>query len=285
MKNHTFVVPGMAEVEFSVTWAELNPDSPLNQSEAHVHPACEVYVNLSGDVAFAVEDRLYAVTRGSVIVTMPYEYHHCIYRSNAPHAHYWITFSARENEPFLKLFFNREKGINNRIDLDEATLAELCQVLEGLLDGSAEGLQQRIGMLRFFDLLTRGSRVEYTAEQSGLSPDVAAALAYMEQHLREDIPVEALAGAGGVSVNTLERHFKQAVGATPFAMLRTKRLFASMMYLKSGSSVTEAAMNSGFTDCSHYIQLFKKKFGMTPSRYQKTVQGSENGGKAHGQPG
>lgn len=275
MKHHAFVLPGMAEMAFSITKTELSADSPLNQNDAHVHQACEVYVNLSGDVAFAVEDRLYAISRGSVIITKPYEYHHCIYRSNIPHAHYWITFSARESEPFLNLFFDREKGINNRIDLDEAALQELCTVLDALLDTPGEGLRQRILTLRFFEVLSRGTPVEYAREMTGLPPEVAAALAYMEEHLGETMAIEDLAEAGGVSVNTLERHFRQAMGRTPFAMLRSKRLFASMMVLKSGCSVTEAAMQSGFGDSAYYIQLFKKKFGMTPARYKKMIKEEE----------
>ena len=55
-----------------------------------------------------------------------------------------------------------------------------------------------------------------------------------------------------------------------------KRLFASMMYLKSGSSVTEAALQNGFSDYSGYIQLFRKQFGMTPGQYKKKLIKSKN---------
>lgn len=268
MQQNIFTLPAMPEMRFSVTRTALDARSSLNQNEAHIHPECEVYINLSGNVAFAVEDRLYDVKRGSVIITMPYEYHHCIYRSNKLHEHYWITFSAEQDQDFLKLFFDREKGINNRIDLNEEQLSALCVALDGLGDG-ADGLDRRISILQFFRILMEGSRSGPAEKLDRLPGDVSVVMIYMDRNLTQELDIGALAQAGNVSINTLERHFKDSLGITPMVMLRNKRLFKSMMYLKSGSSVTEAAAKSGFSDYSNYIQLFRKQFGMTPGRYKK----------------
>lgn len=273
MKQESFTLPEMPAMEFAVTRTVLDAASPLNHNEAHIHDSWEVYVNLSGNVAFAVEDRLYAVSRGSVIVTMPYEYHHCIYRSDAPHAHYWITFSAGRNPEFLRPLFAREKGVDNRIDLDEEKLKELCGVLDGLTDNRTDELNRRILVLRFFRILMSGTHSGKAEELDKLPGDVSAALAYMDQHLREEFDIQTLAEACSVSVNTLERHFRESLGTSPFLMLKNKRLFTSMMYLRSGSSVTEAAMKSGFSDYSNYIQIFRKRFGITPGQYKKTYGG------------
>jgi len=42
-----------------------------------------------------------------------------------------------------------------------------------------------------------------------------------------------------------------------------------MEHLRNGASVAEAALKSGFSDYSNYIQLFKKQFGITPLCYRK----------------
>jgi hypothetical protein len=136
------VVPGMAPVTLSVSRVELDAASPLNQNEPHIHRACEIYVNLSGDVAFEVENRMYPISRGSVIITRPLEYHHCIYRSPKRHEHYWITFTAQQ-EDFLQIFFQREKGQDNLIQLTDDQLHRLCELLE-VLPKTAEPLQMRI---------------------------------------------------------------------------------------------------------------------------------------------
>ena len=271
MRQNSFTLPPMPEMTFSVTRVALDAASELNQNDDHIHKECEVYINLSGDVAFSVEDRLYAVSRGTVILTMPYEYHHCIYRSEKTHEHYWITFTAQREQEFLRLFFDREKGLGNRIDLNEQQLAEVCTILERLIDGVSNPLDRRILLLRFYRILQDGTGESYECNVSRLPEAVEKALQFMDEHLREELDIGMVAKSCNVSVNTLERKFKVSLGITPFEMLRRKRLFTSMMYLKSGSSVTEAAFRSGFADYSGYIQLFRKQFGMTPGQYKKLL--------------
>ena len=271
MRQNSFTLPPMPEMTFSVTRVALDAASELNQNDDHIHKECEVYINLSGDVAFSVEDRLYAVSRGTVILTMPYEYHHCIYRSDKLHDHYWITFSAPQEQEFLRMFFDREKGMGNRIDLSESQLAEVCKILEQLMDDHGDQLDRRILLLQFFLLLQSGTEQNGALSTTRLPEAVSAALQYMDRHLCADFNAADMAKCCNVSVNTLERKFKVSLGITPFEMLRRKRLFASMMYLKSGSSVTEAAFRSGFADYSGYIQLFRKQFGMTPGQYKKLL--------------
>jgi len=273
MKSRRFTVPEMCPVGFSVSHVDIDAESPLNQSESHIHKECEIYLNLSGDVSFEVENRIYPISRGSAIITRPYEYHHCIYRSNRRHEHYWITFSAEKNEDFLRMFFGREKGRDNLIRLDPAQLDELLAVLERLMDNESDPLQLRIDCLLLFRILHAGRRDGPVGYLEDLPRDVAEALRFMDRHLPEDVDIRAVAAAGNVSINTLERHFKAALGVTPSAMLRKKRLVASMEHLRSSESVTEAALRSGFPDYSNYIQLFRRQFGLTPLQYKKKFSG------------
>lgn len=272
MKSNRFSLPEVAPVDFSISYSAGN-DSPLmNHNETHVHKECEIYLNLSGDVSFEVENRIYPVSRGTVIITRPYEYHHCIFRSSAGHGHYWITFSAEQTEVFLKMFFDREKGKDNLILLDEEGTQKLCAVLDDLLKKEGDALKRRIDFLMIFHILSAGKRAAYTDTIEGLPEDVAKALLFMDEHLTEDLDVRAIAEACNVSVNTLERHFRETVACSPFTMLRNKRLIASRDLLRNGAAVSEAALKSGFSDYSNYIQLFRKRFGITPLQYKKQFE-------------
>lgn len=272
VKRKNYVIEEMSEVDFQISYVDIDAQSPYNTNESHIHKECEIYLNLSGDVVFEVENRIYPISRGSVIITRPYEYHHCIYRSNELHEHYWITFATGEEEAFLKLFFNREKGKDNLIILEEEELAEMTGTLQMLLKDEADSLIRRIHFLRIFHILRKGKREEAIGSMDGTPEAVTKALHYMDEHLTEDISIQCLAAAANVSANTLERYFKDALGITPFAMLRKKRLIHSMKYLRNGASVSEAAMQSGFADYSNYIQLFRKQFGMTPLQYKKKFE-------------
>lgn len=273
MKRTKFTMPPMSQVDFSLSYVDLPPSVALNHDTTHIHRECEIYLNLSGDVSFEVENRIYPVSPGTVILTRPYEYHHCVCHSDVPHRHYWITFSAQETEDYLSLFFRREKGKDNRILLDPETLAQMEVLLQRLLDRETSALERRAGFLQIFCLLSRGRPTDEAEEGSGIPKTVSAALRYMDEHLTEPLDIRGLSRDCGVSINTLERHFRDALGLTPMAMLRKKRLIASLEILRSGGTVSEAAMGCGFSDDSGYIQHFRKQFGLTPLQYKKRFQG------------
>lgn len=257
------------ETDFSISYLELDSDAVTNQAEPHIHRECEIYLNLTGDVSFEVENHLYPIRPGSVIITRPYEFHHCIYRSNALHRHYWITFSAPEGAHPFETFFDREKGNDNLIQLTDSQLVQMRQILDFLLSHSADNLKNRIAFLQMLQLLSEATRQNSTEQLPGLPEDVMLALQYMDEHLTDELDIRKLANAAFVSVNTLERHFRQALQDTPFHILRKKRLFAATRLLRTGSPVYDAAAKSGFNDYSHFIVLFRRQFGVTPLQYQK----------------
>ena len=269
MQTNQFHLSPIHETDFSISYAELNASSGINQNETHIHKECEIYLNLTGDVSFEVENHIYPIRPGSVIVTRPYEVHHCIYHSDTLHRHYWITFSAPEGVHPFETFFDREKGNDNLIQLTDPQLTQMRQILDSLLSHNGDNLKNRIAFLQMLQLLSEATHQHSTAQISGLPPDVMLALQYMDTHLTEDLDVRKLAAAAFVSVNTLERHFRQALRDTPFHILRKKRLFAATRLLRMRHPVYDAATKSGFSDYSHFIVLFRKHFGMTPLQYQK----------------
>lgn len=68
----------------------------------------------------------------------------------------------------------------------------------------------------------------------------------------------------GLSERTLERKFAAGTGMS-FGVWRQKaRLLASLRVLTETRSVTEAALESGYTSVSAYIAAFRQTFGHTP---------------------
>ncbi len=251
-----------------VSYSELYAQSKENVREHHIHPECEIYINLTGDVDFMVENRLYPVSPGDVILTRPYEYHHCVYRSNALHKHFWILFSCEGNEALLDLFFRRRAGENNRLVLPPAAAAELLEVCRQLMEnGTSYPL-----FFRMLGLLQAGAASAPTTVP--LPADVARTLETIHTRLDTPLSIAALARQAHVSLNTLERHFKASIGMTPQAYLRQKRLARAAELLAQGHSVGDACAQSGFPDYAHFIALFRQHFGISPLRYQRQRRSS-----------
>ena len=80
------------------------------------------------------------------------------------------------------------------------------------------------------------------------------------------ISVDELAQQHGVARRTLERRFRDETGMS-FGMWRQKaRLLDSIRSLAEGKSVTDAALDSGYSSVSEFIAAFKSTFGYTPGR-------------------
>jgi AraC-like DNA-binding protein/quercetin dioxygenase-like cupin family protein len=98
-------------------------------------------------------------------------------------------------------------------------------------------------------------------------PSDARALAAANNVLHnpaEDATAADVAQRSGLSARTLERVFRAETGMT-FGMWRQKaRLLESVRRLAQGGSVTDAALDSGYSSVSAYIAAFKQTFGCTP---------------------
>ena len=51
------------------------------------------------------------------------------------------------------------------------------------------------------------------------------------------------------------------------AYIRKKRVENAASLLKSGSTVANAAISSGFEDYNYFSEIFKKETGILPSKY------------------
>ena len=83
-------------------------------------------------------------------------------------------------------------------------------------------------------------------------------------HPADDVTTDGVARQSGLSARTLERLFRAETGMS-FGLWRQKaRLLESVRLLAQGGSVTDAALDSGYSSVSAYIAAFKQTFGCTP---------------------
>lgn len=266
-KENIICCPPTEAFRINARYLETDGFSTMNVFDSHVHEECEIYVNLGGSVSFMTENTLYPISPYSVIITRPFEYHHCIYNDKSvPHKHFWILFSSDGNEKLLDAFFARRKGEGNLIVIPEERRESFRSSCEALLD---KKLSQAETYMHFFTLISILS-CEKGGMHGDITPnDLKLAVGYITEHLSEQMSIKEISDAAHVSVNTLERHFLSSYGMSPHEYIKSKRLANAARLLKKGSSVTDCAYESGFSSSSHFVSEFKKHFGVTPLKYKK----------------
>jgi AraC family transcriptional regulator len=118
------------------------------------------------------------------------------------------------------------------------------------------------------------SSAEYTSR-------IDNAVAYINRHLTEPLPLEVLAQAAFFSPFHFHRIFSSIVGETPadfIARLRLERA-ANLIIADPGRPLTDVALSSGFSSSSVFSRSFRKHFGMSASEWSKKCKTESKNGK------
>lgn len=259
---------------FSVNVNKLNTTikSPERYSAPHIHDLCEIYVNLSGNISFIVEKNIYEIRPGDIIITKPYEYHHCIYNDDSDHQHYWFLFSSDENPELFDFFLKRKRGSDNLIRLPKEISDQFLALCEKIIN--IDPMLRVSTTAIFFEIISHIARglVKYNVQDvnKNLPKNTKEIIDYINKNFISIKSVNEIAAKFGVSITTLERYFKKHLSMTPKRYLEDKKLSRACLLLRSNHSVTEACFESGFDDYSHFITIFKKNFHTTPLQYKKS---------------
>ena len=263
-----FQMSGLNAFDFQIQYTETNQKRHFFEIDLHTHNEFELYINLSGDVSFLVENTLYPVSRGDVIIARPGEQHHCVYRSEKPHKLFWILFDSEKNKEFFDFLQadSHENFISPQGGLREELL-ELCTKLHG------ESLSQEEQLYCFFRIfaILRESKAVQSEPKENTPQDLRQIIDYINQHIHEELTVLGIASHFYISQSTLERRFKQILHVTPLEFIRRKKILLAAQMLQAGESVLDIGTDLGYSDSSYFIELFKRYFQCTPHEYKQAV--------------
>ncbi len=91
----------------------------------------------------------------------------------------------------------------------------------------------------------------------------------VESELGSQLDLQRLADAARVTRFQVIRDFKKAIGLTPAAYIRDRRLRRASSLIEQGLGLADAAIAAGFADQSHLSRSFRATRGMTPGMYRR----------------
>lgn len=106
-------------------------------------------------------------------------------------------------------------------------------------------------------------------------------LLLMEDNLSLGLPLGRMAQSVNLSSSRLSHLFKSELGMSPAQYLKTLRMKKARGLLENTFlSVKEIAIQVGLGDGSHFVQDFKKSYGLTPIQYRNAFVLTRGGRRA-----
>lgn len=246
----------------------------------HFHNAYELLFIRKGSVSIRIDEQVYEVGAGTVLVIGRFEEHSLQIRS-AEYERSYIILDPVRLERLLtdrRLLFplrNRPKGFRHVFDVS-AHFTRVCALFDALTEEFAQpgAFSELYAASRVTELLIYLQRAPDAACLQTEKPVRAAILAvqtYIEEHFADTLSISDLAVRVFMTPCYLTHCFKEATGYSPKQYLVLHRIACAKELLSDGElPVSEVAFRSGFTDVNNFIRTFKRDAGMTPLRYRET---------------
>ena len=92
---------------------------------------------------------------------------------------------------------------------------------------------------------------------------IIAAIKYIKENFKYNITCKAVANAVFLSESRFSHLFKEQVGMTFASYLIYQRILNAYTNVISGKTVTEAALEAGFSDSAHFAGINRRVFGIS----------------------
>lgn len=241
----------------------------------HIHDLYEIYYFVSGEVNYLVEGHEYTLEPNTLMIMRPGESHAAKILKEKAYTRYYINFHASlldELDPehrLLRAFTDRSLGFGNKYSATEFEDIRLKKIMEAMYrsyDNEYDRrLNIRVHLIWLLEEINRIFEQRGTAKYKAGGGLSAQIVAYVNQHLTEDLSVPFLAAEFFLSTSQLGRVFKQATGASVWEYIIRKRLTMAREEMRNGTSAREASLLCGFKDYSVFYRSYVKHFGHAPT--------------------
>lgn len=249
----------------------------------HYHPGCmDITVMFGGSQSFVVEDQTYTLLPGHIFTVFPDEVHGSGREPQGLSEFIYLEINMRKKEgfgglaaPFDAILYERLKNWKHRlVKLSMEDLSLIRQAFDSLarLEKNPEDMVSRMeGQAYFIAFLNKWmASAENAAEEKANLDQV---LQYIEGRITEPLTVETVAEAMGISPKSLTRRFKNEIGMLPKEYINRKKVELARKKIEENEmSLTNIAMECGFSDSGYFSTVFKRFQGCTPSEYRKEIK-------------
>ncbi len=240
---------------------------------SHCHAAHEIYILKSGERTVKIEDMEYAAKAMDATLFAANVSHKS--RGDTPFSGICIHFSER----YLDLYFTAEakkqlmKCFKHKvIGLSDADF----EIIQNIADNFTESASNNFLILAFIlDILNRSVNSVNTGVSADSEKKVKKSqriIEYVNENYVYIKKISDITDIFKVSENYVFKIFRQNYDITPKQYINKLRINTACHRIKySDKSIKSIAYDCGFDSYEHFINVFKKAVGCTPSEYRENI--------------
>lgn len=239
----------------------------------HTHDSYSVAVVERGRTEAYLDGCNVPVRAGDIVLVHPHEVHSC----NPARGSGWRYWMLHLGESWFRALAHNVAGDEagdprfDRPVIQDAVLAREIVNLGRLVARRAGCLEREAAATETLaHLLTSHCSVLPGEASSRVRAPVRRAQEHIDAHLAENTSLTTLASVAGLSPYHLLRVFKASTRLPPHAWRNQRRIQRARRLLATGQAIADVALETGFTDQSHFSNRFKDAVGTTPRRYQRS---------------
>lgn len=253
-----------------------------NEDSYHSHDYIEIAFVLSGKNKYRIDDIVYDIAEGDFIILNPGVKHQAIAieGNHTPSTEFIVGFSdiwLRNHPQNVFPLPGRSSCIFRATGQLYQKLFKLCASMEAEnathRQGHYEMMKSYLVQMLLLIIREQYEPVKntggYTFRALNKKYVVEQILSYFEDHYNEKISLDQIAENMYLSPFYISKIFKSETGDTPISHLINIRLEKAKELLEEGGSIQEVAAEVGYEDAFHFSKLFKKRYGIAPSKVGK----------------
>lgn len=254
---------------------------------AHTHNFYEIYMYLSGSIRLSVEETLYEVKEGDIIIIPPYTIHQ-LFQAEPKQLPY-IRMYMYISEPCLKSFQFNEYSLLQTFKVaaenkcyhfhikntDEYKIIRHCmrQIYDSKKHNDyGKEMINRAYILHLITLLNKNIRKELNPKDVlHMNPLVENIISYINSNYTDDISLDSLTEKFYINKSTLSKEFKDHTAQTIHSYLVMKRINMAKQEMANGVAPSQVYLSTGFKDYSTFYRTFQRTEGISPKCFYSTV--------------
>lgn len=256
----------------------IKRQSYFEMDHSHEHDFHEIYYLLSGSRRYFINDSIYTINKGDIVVILKGTIHRTTYTNEKVHERMDCKFCENyiDDIPQISAEFKKLFSESPVLQLRQGQREYMERLLHNIQaeyenpdeysDENARALLHLlvIGLIR----LKKLQDTEVKNDVTDLLMQEAAK--YIRQNYNQPLTLENVAAHINISPTYFSKKFKAATGFGYREYLINVRLQeAARLLLESRLSITEIALKCGFNDSNYFGDVFRRAKGISPMNYRK----------------